>query len=223
LPHSTAAIARKAWEYLGLIITGFALILQLVLILQRVKTEQDLSYLAELVRFFSYMTILSNILVLIFFLSRTFFTGSGIALFMNRPAVKAGLFIYIFIVFIVYHFVLAAAWDPRGWQLVADTLLHYIDPWLYMVYWLIFVRKQRLRFANAFRWLLFPLGYLIYTLIRGQLAGVYPYPFLDAMVLPWKTVIRNIIAVSFAYLVLGLLLIFINNLYVNRRAGRTTR
>ncbi|MCW2602206.1 MAG: hypothetical protein JWN61_341, partial [Pseudonocardiales bacterium] len=28
-------------------------------------------------------------------------------------------------------------------------------------------------------WLIFPLGYLIYSLVRGPIADWYPYPFMD--------------------------------------------
>jgi hypothetical protein len=40
--------------------------------------------------------------------------------------------------------------------------------------------------------MLYPLAYSIYTMIRGRMMGWYPYPFLDAGVLGYPTVLMNI-------------------------------
>ena len=32
---------------------------------------------------------------------------------------------------------------------------------------------------DALGWLVFPLLWLVYTMVRGSIAGWYPYPFLD--------------------------------------------
>ena len=46
-------------------------------------------------------------------------------------------------------------------------------------YWLIFVPKAKLRWRVVLGWLVYPLAYMIFVLVRGSLVGRYPYPFLD--------------------------------------------
>ena len=45
--------------------------------------------------------------------------------------------------------------------------------------WLIDPPRHRLSFRIGLAWLLYPLAYLVYTLIRGARVDWYPYPFLD--------------------------------------------
>jgi hypothetical protein len=46
---------------------------------------------------------------------------------------------------------------------------------------------------------LYPLGYLAYALVRGELRGLYPYPFIDVPALGYGTALLN---------AFGLLLVF---------------
>jgi hypothetical protein len=45
--------------------------------------------------------------------------------------------------------------------------------------WLSQPPQTRLVFRQTLPWLVFPLLYLVYVLIRGSIIGWYPYPFLD--------------------------------------------
>ena len=45
--------------------------------------------------------------------------------------------------------------------------------------WLIAGRVPPIRYRSALAWLLFPLAYLVYSLIRGSIVEWYPYPFLN--------------------------------------------
>ena len=38
---------------------------------------------------------------------------------------------------------------------------------------------MRLTFRRALVWVVFPMAYLAYSLVRGAITGWYPYPFLD--------------------------------------------
>lgn len=66
----------------------------------------------------------------------------------------------------------AVPWD--------NTVLHYIMPVVLLADWLVDPPRTPVPFRTALLWLLYPLAYLAYSLIRGPIVGWYPYPFLNA-------------------------------------------
>ena len=60
-----------------------------------------------------------------------------------------------------------------------NILLHYIAPVYMLVDWILFPPYVRLKYIRSLWWLVFPLGYVVYSLVRGLLVDWYPYPFLD--------------------------------------------
>src|SRR5690606_12194116 len=84
-----------------------------------------------------------------------------------------------FIVGMIYVLVLRDLWNPQGLQLWVDAALHYVIPILFIIHWLNYVPKRKLVWFHSIVWLIPPLLYIAYILIRGDLTGYYPYPFLD--------------------------------------------
>ena len=118
--------------------------------------------------------------------------------------------LYITVVGVAYHFLLAHIWSPTGWQKVADVSLHYIVPAAYIVYWFLFVSKGSQQYRNAYKWLIYPLIYIIYALIYGAISKFYTYPFIDVQQHGYATVIKNSLFLGVGYYLLGLALIFID-------------
>src|SRR4051812_38806133 len=87
--------------------------------------------------------------------------------------------VYITVVGLVYNLILRQLWKPAGLQFVDDELLHSVIPFLFILYWLMFVPKSELKWKDVLFWLIYPLIYLICILIRGALSGFYPYPFIN--------------------------------------------
>lgn len=165
----------------------------------------------KLINVISYFTILCNSLIAISLSFSTFFPKTKLGIFFSNLSVKTAIALYIFIVFVVYNTVLRGIWKPTGWQLFLDNMLHVLIPILYILYWLFVVTKGKLNWKNGFYWLLFPLIYLIYSLIRGSVVNWYPYPFLNASKLGYGQVSINIIIMLFVFLISGSVLIAINN------------
>lgn len=154
-----------------------------------------------------YFTILTNILVA---LTMTCVAFGGWPGGQNASdAVLAAVTLYIAIVGVVYHILLSKLYDLSGLWKVADTLLHYVSPALTLLFWLIFAPKGRLRFRDAFYWMLYPLAYCAYALVRGHHTGWYPYPFLNVTELGLERVLMNSAAMSAGVLVIALALIAI--------------
>lgn len=193
-------VAATAW---------FALIIQLILMLKTVNTA-GFSTLKTLTNFFSYFTILSNLLVAVCLTSVLITPLSKAGSFFSKAGVQSGIAVYIFIVGLVYNLVLRSIWNPKGWQLVADNLLHVSVPLLYIIYWFFYTPKKVLHWKAILPWLLFPALYLAWSLLRGPVADWYPYPFIHAGNLGYVKVAINSLFVLIAILLTGLGLVAIN-------------
>ncbi len=206
---------KKLYELLAAFIVWFALILQLVLIIQNVR-QAGLTYAAEVVRYFSYMTILSNIFVACCFTFQLVGTQTSFGRLLSKASVQAAIFVYIFIVGVLNHLLLSHLSNLTGLQLLCDRLLHYVVPVLYMAWWFIFVTKKKLPYGDILFWLIFPLLYVIYCLVRGSVSGLYPYPFLNVAEHGYPVVFKMMGIITAVYVLTSLLLVFINNKITKR-------
>jgi hypothetical protein len=169
--------SRKPYQtffaVIGALLGWFALIAQFILMLQSRKYSIPFT----IVNFFSFFTILTNILTALCFTLLIF--KPKFASFLTNPSSLTAVTVYITVVGLVYNLILRSIWDPQGLQMVVDELLHLVIPVLFILFWLVFVPKAGHKWSDVFTWLLYPLLYVIYTLIRGSIMGYYPYPFLD--------------------------------------------
>jgi hypothetical protein len=60
-----------------------------------------------------------------------------------------------------------------------NILLHYIMPIVIVIDWLYQPPKNKLKLGQIVYWLIFPLLYLAYSIIRGAILGFYAYPFFN--------------------------------------------
>ncbi len=188
----TAIIAITAWV---------AVITQLNLDLQLHKGV--LSSTETVIRFFSYFTILTNLLVAIC----CTLIVLNIHSFFTRNNVLSAVAVYIIIVGLIYNAILRKLWTPTGLQLIVDNLLHLVVPILFLLYWILVVNKTTLKWKNIFPWLLYPLVYLIFILLRGAAADYYPYPFIDVVKLGYAKALQNSGFVTIAFITISLLII----------------
>ena len=209
MPSSTkiyAAIAAAAgW---------FALLLQLYLIIvNRVASLSE-----TIVRYFSFFTILTNIIVAISF---TLLYLKGIAdkgNFFTKPKTLTATLVYITIVGLIYNAILRFIWAPVGMAKLADELLHTIIPIGFIIFWLVFVPKQNIKWKNILPWLIYPLVYLSYTFLRGPSANWYPYPFVDVLTLGYNKVLINSALVCAVFIFFSLLFVGIAKMMSKRSA-----
>lgn len=191
------------------IIAWFALFAQFYLILQSTR-QTGFSTFKTIVNFFSYFTILSNLLVAVCLTSSLLSATSKSGSFFSKAKVQSAIALYIFIVGLVYNLVLRGIFTVTGLDWVVDNLLHVVVPLLFVVYWFVYVTRGVLLWKDIFPWLFFPVFYLIYSLLRGAFTGWYPYPFIHADKLGYSRVITNCFLVALAFLAVGLLFILIN-------------
>ncbi|WP_246805159.1 Pr6Pr family membrane protein [Mesorhizobium mediterraneum] len=92
---------------------------------------------------------------------------------------RAGVAVAITLVFIVYATLLAQLWQPQDLFLLCDSLLHYATPVLFVLWWLVAGADGSTRWRDISWWMIYPVAYLGYALVRVPISGEVPYPFLD--------------------------------------------
>lgn len=156
----------------------------------------------RLVRLVSYFTIQSNLLVAI--------VTAGLALNPRRDGpvwrvLRLDAVGGIAVTGVVHWFLLRPLLDLDGSSALADRLLHLVVPVLAVAGWLLFGPRPRITRATVLRALIWPVGWLAYTLLVGAVTGWYPYPFLDVRELGYGPVAAVCAGVTALLLVVFLL------------------
>lgn len=199
----TAKLKRTAAALLALL--GWATLLLQYWLLMRTAGVMALSPLEATIRFFSYFTIQSNILAAL--VLTAFAIKSGPEEWLVHPFVRSAVAVYIAMVGLVYAVLLRQLWSPVGAQWIADAMLHYAMPVAYLLFWLTCVRKAGLRWYDPLLWLIYPLFYLGFVLVRGKMSGFYPYPFIDAKTLGYAGVAANTAGLLIVCAAIGMCLV----------------
>ncbi|MGC4043355.1 MAG: Pr6Pr family membrane protein [Armatimonas sp.] len=189
----TLRIAYKV--FFGLL--GFsAIVTELATVAERGKLNP--------VNFFSYFTIQNNLLMVVVFLLSALYMAAGKSpRWLDTLRGAAG--VYILVVGIAFSVLLAGR---KGVGLTAvfwdNTVLHYLIPLAALLDLMLDLPQHKLRFSQSLLWLLYPVAYLAYSLIRGAITGWYPYPFLN----PHPNGYGAIALVALGLLILTLLLVW---------------
>jgi hypothetical protein len=180
---------------------------------------KDLSIAPNLIDYFSFFTIETNLLVA---LVLTFFCLRPQAeQFLTTSSVKSALVVYIIVVGVVYAVLLRNLWHPHGLQLLADMVLHDAIPFLYPFYWLAFLPKGSLRWSDPAWWLVYPVLYFLYSMLRGAAFGIYLYPFFDVAQFGFARVSMNAIVFLAVFFGLGVIVTAIDHALASGESGRS--
>ena len=123
---------------------------------------------------------------------------------LRRPAFITAAAVSILLVGVIYHLLLRAIHHPVGLEYACNIALHYLVPPLFVVFWWLAVPRGVLVWRDLWLAFEFPAAYAVYVLARGELAGVYPYPFFDVTKLGYSDVLRNAVGLSGVFVATGL-------------------
>lgn len=193
------------------ILCWFTVILQLILII----INRQASVFETIIRFFTFFTILTNILVAMVFTANWLKSKNSFQ-FFNKPNTQVAIAVYIFVVGFVYNTILRFIWQPKGWDKLADELLHLVIPIVYILFWYFKFSKKEINYRSIFSWLLFPMIYIVVVMIRGYFSGYYPYPFLHVGNLGVEKVVYNSILMTLFFVVVSFVFYQINNQKVSK-------
>jgi hypothetical protein len=192
-----------------------ALILQFALTIPAAMQTRGLPL--ALLFFFSFFTILSNLGLVLVYLSEL---GRNLPLAVFRKPVTRGLMLAVMaLVLLFYHFLLAGTWNPEGPFLIADRLLHYATPLIYAIWWARFTPHGQLRLGDLPIMLAPALVYLALILLRGLFVGEYPYFILEVGRLGYPAVLLNALLVAIGLAVLSAIVVALDQLLA--RTSRT--
>ena len=184
-----AGIASIAWA---------ALILQLWLTLG-IVIGQGRGVGMRLVVYFGFFTVLTNLLAALVVFAHVAGPGFPGHRRLSSPVTLTTAAAAITIVSLVYFLILRHVWKPQGLQFVVDAALHYAVPLLMVAFWALAVRPDTLKWRDA-PWLFaYPLAYLVYVFLRGEMFGLYPYEFVDVLKFGYSTALRNAGGMLLAY------------------------
>lgn len=187
---------RRLLTWLGLLSGAGGLVLQFIISMQAYAAAgRDIP--GALGTFFSYYTILTNIILVLIYLSEV--TGVRWLELFRHPIFRGTMAAAIALVGIYVYFVLRHLAVLDGLFLLADTILHYLSPTLYLLWWIAAQRHGLLRWANLPIMLAPTLVYFLYAMARGLWVQEYPYPILNSIELGYSQVLLNA-----AYMTLGL-------------------
>lgn len=207
----TGLRSARAWHAATAVLVAAAVLVQLAITVGLSSTPPNhgvgvvmgTTLVGRLIRILSFFTIQSNVL--------TGVVAAQLALQPDRDgpvwrAVRLAALFGITVTGIVYSTVLAAVHQPNGAaETFVNTLVHYVVPVMAVLGWLLFGPRPRTDRRTVLRSLLFPAGWLVYTLLRGAAFDWYPYPFLDVPSHGYLRVALNAVAVTVVFgLVAGL-------------------
>ena len=160
------------------------------------------------VNYFSYFTIDSNLIA----------TGVLIAAALNRDRastprldlVRGGAVVYMSITGIVFTLLLSNTDVDTAIPWV-NSVVHELMPLVMLADWLITPPAARQRLRHGLLWLSFPLVWIVYTIIRGAIVNLYPYPFLNPANGGYASVAVYCVAILIAMLVVSALVVVLAN------------
>jgi len=176
--------------------------------------------------FFGYFTILSNLL-------GAYALVWGAVRFIRRSkpsaayeVVRGSATAALAIVGIVFGLLLSGIESDAVIPWV-DTVHHVVMPIGIVLDWLLWAPDRRIAWRRSLPWLIYPLAFLAWTLVRGAVVGWYPYWFLDpadggAAGGPGGVALYSV-GIAVGFFAVSALLVAIGNLLVARREKHPTR
>jgi len=209
----------RAWHAVTASISLVSLLVQFVLIVRGVNVLVDdttglPAAATRVLRFFSYFTVQSNVIVIVTTGMLTRDPERDGRWF--RVARIAGL-IGILVTFVVYLQALRPLLDLSGVAAVTDAGFHIVTPVLAVVGWVIFGPRPRFDRSTLLWSLVWPGVYFVYSLIHGAITGWYPYPFVDVVKIGYPLAMRNLAVVIVLLLAVGAVYV-----WLDRRLHRTS-
>lgn len=147
-PPTSAARTARCWHALTALVALVALAIQIGLVLSGtavLTSVEPPSTGTRLLRFFSYFTVQSNLLVLL--------TAGTLALDPLRDGrvwrvLRLDALVGITVTGIIHWFFLRPLLDLDGWSYATDKMLHVVVPLLAIVGWLVFGPRHRVTRAE---------------------------------------------------------------------------
>jgi len=130
--------------------------------------------------FFSFFTIEANLFAAAVFLLSAYGYATK-RVIRHGSVLRGAATLYMVTTGLVYVTLLTGLQESLNTHIPwVNFVLHYLIPLVALLDWLIDrPRHEMLSYKVISLWLIFPIVWLVYSVIRGALVGWYAYPFLD--------------------------------------------
>jgi hypothetical protein len=159
-------------------------------------------------RFFAFFTIQSNIIGVVAFV--WLLARRGATRSRGLDLLRGAAVVYLVVTFFVVIFLLSGA-DVQLELAWVDFVLHKFFPVVVLLDWILDPPLTRLTVRDALLWLVYPIVWVVLTLIRGALDGWYPYPFLDPADGGYGPVAVTVVAITLGFLLIAGITVAIGN------------
>ena len=168
--------------------------------------------------FFSFFTIQSNLLAV---------ATLGLLVVVRRAewtplfdGVRSGVVLYMAITGIVFALLLSGLQEELQTTIPwVDFVVHKLMPVVLVADWLLDPPRHRLPLWAAAAWLVYPLTWFLYTVLRGASVDWYPYPFVDVGELGYGGVVGRASVMLFGFAMAAVALRAIGNRLSGSRAA----
>ena len=174
------------------------------------KLTQGFSVLYAANHYFSFFTAIVNTSIAVLLLAYYFYPESKLSKWFKKTTNNTAIAVYIMIVSLIYYTLLLNNKPLLPAEMVATHILHGYVPLAYLGLWFFRFRNGDLNYSDSFRWVLFPLLYFIYLLIRGAVLDAYPYFFVNVVKLGYPMVLLYAVGILGVFLISGLSLVVID-------------
>ncbi|MHB1929399.1 MAG: Pr6Pr family membrane protein [Acidimicrobiales bacterium] len=181
------------WHLVTALVVVVGLAWQLVLVIQGVNVlveprGQLPAVSTRIIRFLSFFTVQSNILVAI--------TSAALVIHSDRAGrlwrvLRLDALFGITVTGVIYSTLLRGVVELHGATAVTNALLHYVGPLMAVLGWILFGPRPRIDENTLMLSLIWPGLYVGYTFAHGAIKHWYPYPFIDVKTHGYLTVVRN--------------------------------
>ncbi len=169
------------------------------------------------VNFFSYFTIQSNLIAIAALVLPAVAALAAQSADPRRfDMLRGGAVVYMTVTGVVYGLLLSGTDVDTALSWVNDVV-HRLMPIVIVIDWLLDPPVVRIELRRSLVWVLYPVAWIAYTMVRGALVTWYPYPFLDPAPNGYGPVLVTIAVIFAAGIGLCLLVAWVGNALRDRR------
>ena len=172
------------------------------------KTGTESGFTAA--NFFSFFTIQSNLLGVVALVALVFVPRDRRTSLFDGA--RSAAVLYMALVGVVFALLLSGLQEElqttTPW---VDFVVHNLMPVVLVADWLVDPPRHRLPWWTVPAWLAFPFVWLTYTLVRGEVEDLYPYPFVDVSELGHDGVLARSVGLTAGFVLAGAAVLWLGN------------
>ncbi|MBF6244699.1 Pr6Pr family membrane protein [Nocardia elegans] len=131
--------------------------------------------------------------------------------------VRGAVTLYLLITGVIYTVLLANIDVMLTDKWINDTL-HRVLPIVLVADWILVSARLRVSAALIGGWLIYPIAFCAYSLVRGEIVDWYPYPFLDPRVQGYVSLLIGVVMLAAVIALLAIAVAWVGSLHNRREA-----